>query len=62
MISVAEDYLRFYILFQLLLAHDLHAANCSHGHENGGLYQAMIGGDGAGSCFCLRIGCFKLEL
>ncbi len=39
----------------------LHAAHCAYGHEDGGLYLPVIGGDAPGSCPGALVAVFYLE-
>ena len=48
-VGVAQDNLGFHLLPQLAEVHTLHAAACAHGHEDGGAYLSVVGGDEAGA-------------
>jgi hypothetical protein len=48
-IGIAQDNVGVYLFLQVLLGNGLYAAHGSYGHEDGGFYPAVAGGDGAGT-------------
>lgn len=61
MIGVSEYDLRLDVVAQLACMYPFHSRACAYGHENGGLYGAVVGYDDPGACVCAGSGCFQLE-
>lgn len=56
MVGVAQYDLSLYVVAQLVLVYRFDTAHSPYGHEYGGLYRSVIGGDKAGTGVALRVG------